>query len=131
MRMILVVLLLLSSTPVVAGPVEDLAVGAEAYARGDFVEAAKWFRKSADQGNATAQDSLGVMHVNGEGVPQDYVRAYAWFNIAETNVPAADEGWHARLNRFRNEIAGQMSATDMAAVPGVMRELRPEAPRKR
>jgi TPR repeat protein len=124
MRMILAILLLLSHTAV-AGPVEDLAVGAEAYARGDFVEAAKWFRKSADAGNATAQDSLGVMHVNGEGVPQDYVRAYAWFNIAETNVPASDQGWHARLNRFRNEIAGQMSAADMAAVPGVMRELRP------
>jgi TPR repeat protein len=125
MRMVLVVLLALLSTAAMAGPVEDLAIGAEAYERGDFAEAAKWFRKSADQGNATAQDSLGVMYVNGEGVPQDYVRAYAWFNIAETNVPAGDEGWHARLNRFRNEIAGQMSPADMAAVPEVMRELRP------
>jgi TPR repeat protein len=124
MRVILAVLLLLSHVAM-AGPVEDLAVGAEAYARGDFAEAATWFRKSADQGNATAQDSLGVMHVNGEGVPQDYVRAYAWFNIAETNVPAGDEGWHARLNRFRNEIAGHMSPADMAAVPEVMRELQP------
>jgi TPR repeat protein len=123
MRVILAVLLLLFSTAALAGPVEDLAVGAAAYERGDFAEAAIWFRKSANAGNATAQDSLGVMHVNGEGVPQDYVRAYAWFNIAETNVPTADGGWHARLNRFRNEIAGQMSAADMAAVPRVMGEL--------
>src|SRR4051812_32861546 len=80
-----------------AGAVEDLAAAAEAYRKGDFVAAAKLFRTAADQGNATAQDSLGVMYVNGEGVPQDYAQAYAWFNIAEATVPADDTGWHARL----------------------------------
>ena len=60
------------------------------------------------------QDSLGVMYVNGEGVAQDYVAAYAWFNIADTIVPAADEGWHARLDKFRNAIAGDMTPDQVA-----------------
>lgn len=108
-----------------AGPVEDLAAAAEAYAKGDFAVAAKMFRKAADQGNATAQDSLGVMYVNGEGVPQDYAQAYAWFNIAEANVPADDTGWHARLNRFRNEIAGEMTPAQIEEAQKLTRELRP------
>ena len=125
MKRCVIALILLFITPASAGPVEDLAAAAEAYNRGDFPEAARLFRKSADQGNVTAQDSLGVLYVNGEGVPQDYVQAYAWFNIAETNVPASDEGWHARLDRFRNEIAGHMSAADMAAAQKLTRELKP------
>ena len=35
----------------------------------DHVEAAAWFRQSAEQGNADAQYTLGVMYANGEGVP--------------------------------------------------------------
>ena len=127
MKRCLIALSLLFAAPAFADAVEDLAAAAEAYTRGDFPEAARLFRKSADQGNATAQDSLGVLYVNGEGVPQDYVQAYAWFDIAETNVPIGDQGWHARLDRFRNEIAGHMSPADMAAVPGTVRQLRPSA----
>jgi TPR repeat protein len=33
-------------------------------------DAVKWVRKAADQGNANAQNSLGVMYANGHGVPQ-------------------------------------------------------------
>jgi TPR repeat protein len=126
MKHFICALLLLCAAPAFAGPVEDLAAAAEAYSKSDFPEAARLFRKSAEQGNVTAQDSLGVLYVNGEGVPQDYVQAYAWFNIAETYVPANDDGWHARLNRFRNEIAGEMSAADMAAAQKLTRELMPK-----
>jgi TPR repeat protein len=38
--------------------------------RQDYIEAANWFRKAADQGNADAQTSLGVLYVNGQGVPK-------------------------------------------------------------
>ncbi len=34
-------------------------------------EAARWYRLAAEQGNAKAQYNLGIMYVNGEGVPQD------------------------------------------------------------
>ncbi len=45
-------------------------------------EAAKWFRKAAEQGEPQAQFGLGVMYANGRGVPQDYAQAMKWFRAA-------------------------------------------------
>jgi hypothetical protein len=39
-------------------------------------------RARAEQGNAEAQFKLGRMYAKGEGVPQDYVQAVAWFRKA-------------------------------------------------
>ena len=36
----------------------------------------------AQEGNAAAQYNLGFMYLIGEGVPINYVTAYAWFNVA-------------------------------------------------
>jgi TPR repeat protein len=52
----------------------------------DYAEAAKWFRKAADQGNAKAQSNLGLCYATGKGAPQDYTEAVKWFR------KAADQG---------------------------------------
>ncbi len=44
--------------------------------------AAKWYAKAANQGNDSAQYSLGVLYYNGQGVPQDMDQAIAWFQEA-------------------------------------------------
>src|SRR5262245_7004192 len=49
----------------------------------DYAEAMRWLEKAADQGHAMAQFGLGNMFLNGQGVPQDIVRAYAWFSLSE------------------------------------------------
>ena len=51
----------------------------------DHAEAAKWFRLAADQGNASAQNNLGVLYNNGQGVPQDFLTAHMWFNLGAAN----------------------------------------------
>ncbi len=38
----------------------------------DYAQAAKWYRKAAEQGHAYAQFNLGYMYRFGQGVPQDY-----------------------------------------------------------
>ena len=48
----------------------------------DDQEAVKWFRLSAEQGNAKAQYNLGAMYANGEGVPQDYKEAVKWYRLS-------------------------------------------------
>eukprot|EP00729_Bicosta_minor_P011043 gene11043-biopygen29075 len=48
----------------------------------DYVEAAKWFQKSAEAGHATAQYTLGNMYDNGKGVEQDYVEAFKLYRKA-------------------------------------------------
>ena len=37
----------------------------------DDGQAAFWYRKAAEQGDAKAQYNLGVMYDNGRGVPED------------------------------------------------------------
>jgi len=39
-------------------------------------------RQSAEEGDATAQYNLGQMYRGGEGVPQNYVNAHAWWNVS-------------------------------------------------
>ena len=58
------------------------------YYRGGFgldqsgVRAAKWFRKSADQGYANAQYWTGYLYQTGEGTVQDHKRATIWYKKA-------------------------------------------------
>jgi hypothetical protein len=48
----------------------------------DYAEAAKWYRKAAEQGNAEAQYNLGMMYYAGQGVPQDHAVAAKWYRKA-------------------------------------------------
>jgi TPR repeat protein len=48
----------------------------------DMVQAATWYRKAADQGDAGAQGTLGLLYSFGQGVPQSYVEAYYWLDLA-------------------------------------------------
>ena len=47
--------------------------------------AAKWFRQAAEQGNAPAQENLGVMYANGAGVVKNRQRGYMWLLLAKAN----------------------------------------------
>ena len=64
--------------------------------------------QSHDHGvsDTCAQYNLGVMYRDGEGVPQDYVRAYMWFNVAAIK----DEGAAER----RESLAALMTAEQIA-----------------
>ena len=55
----------------------------------DIKEAVKWYRKAAEQGYIDAQMKLGLWYGLGQGVPEDYVTAYAWSNIAQLNGSGA------------------------------------------
>lgn len=66
-------------TPASAGQFED---GLAAAKRGDFATAIRLWRPLAEKGDADAQYSLGVMYINGEGVPKDNVAAVTWYQKA-------------------------------------------------
>jgi TPR repeat protein len=46
-------------------------------------EAFEWFRKSAEQGYAPAQASLGYSYYSGKGTIKDYVKAVSWLRKAD------------------------------------------------
>jgi TPR repeat protein len=52
----------------------------------DDTQAVVWYIKAAQQGNASAQFSLGVMYEQGRGVPQDDTKAVVWY------IKAAQQG---------------------------------------
>ncbi|MDC0998333.1 tetratricopeptide repeat protein [Alphaproteobacteria bacterium] len=65
-----------------ADAVSDFNKGVDAFDAGNFEEAVKWYRKSAEQGDASAQYALGWMYSNGKGVTQDYAEAVKWYRKA-------------------------------------------------
>ncbi|MCP4385353.1 MAG: sel1 repeat family protein [Hyphomicrobiales bacterium] len=56
----------------------------------DRAEAVRWFRLAADQGDALAQASLGIMYSLGRGVPQDDIEAANWLlkSVYQGNMEA-------------------------------------------
>ncbi len=50
-----------------------------------YAEAAKWYRRAADQGYYAAQYELSRMQADGWGVPRDYVSAHMWLSLAIRN----------------------------------------------
>jgi uncharacterized protein len=72
-------LMLAMAGAAVAGPLED---GQAAYQRGDYATALRLLRPLAEQGNATAQGTLGGMYQLGHGVPQNDAEAKKWYRLA-------------------------------------------------
>ena len=60
----------------------DFNKGLTAAQSGDFATALKEWKPLAEEGNAVAQNNLGLMYHNGWGVPQDYKEAVYWYRLA-------------------------------------------------
>ncbi len=76
--MILALVVVLVAAPAWA----DFQAGVEAYKQGDYATALKEFRALAEQGNAGAQNNLGLMYAEGQGVPQNHKEAGRWLRLA-------------------------------------------------
>ena len=72
-------------------------------------------RALAEQGMAIAQYNLGLMYANGDGVPQDYVLAYMWWNLA-----AAQGLENAQKNK--DLVEKQMTREQIAEAQRLSRE---------
>ena len=54
----------------------------------------KLYRTLAETGDAAAQNRLGLIYQNGEGVPQDDAEAIKWY------LKAAEQGYTAAQNNL-------------------------------
>jgi TPR repeat protein len=70
--------------------------------------AVKWFRLSAQAGDHYAQNNLGLMYYDGNGVAQDYVKAHMWFNIAAMENTNKDSG------KFRDDVSLKLTAEQIS-----------------
>jgi TPR repeat protein len=68
----------------------DFQKGETAYQSGDYATALREWEPLAKQGNASAQNNLGVMYATGKGVPYSGEQAFKWYSLAaEQGVPTA------------------------------------------
>jgi TPR repeat protein len=87
------VLGLVLAAPVMAG-MEDALL---AYSQRDYETALQEFRPLALQGDSVALYKIGLMHFNGQGVPQDYAEALEWYMKAAEQGDAAASFSIARM----------------------------------
>ena len=67
--------------------------GLDAHNREDYATALLELRPLAEQGNVDAQNILGIMYFEGQGVPEDYAEALKWRRLA-----AEQKNAHAQYN---------------------------------
>jgi TPR repeat protein len=91
MKKLLVILFLLSRL-LYANLVND---GIQAYNNGNYKKAFKLLKKSAEQGNATAQLNLGIMYAKGQGVRQNMTL------VKELFGKACDNGLESGCDGYR------------------------------
>ena len=77
--------------------------------------------QAAEQGDADAQLNLGVMYANGKGVPQDFILAHMWFNLA------AAQG-DARARKNSDKVASRMTPDQLSEAQRLAREWKPKPP---
>ena len=60
----------------------DFFKGMDAYDKGDYASALSEWTPLAEQGDAVAQNNLGLMYDRGHGVQQDYEIALKWSRLS-------------------------------------------------
>ena len=100
-----------------------LSQGWDAYNRQDYATTLNQWRPLAEQGDAAAQYALGVLYAYGQGVPQDFVQAQMWFNLA------ASQG-QKDVRGAREEISKEMTAEQTAKAQRLAREWKPTTTQK-
>ena len=73
----------------------------------------EWMRKSAEEGHANGQASLGEMYHVGRGVSRDNVRAYMWHNLA-AQQSLRQGGKSIQYTQRRDAIAQQLTPAQIA-----------------
>jgi TPR repeat protein len=91
--------------------------------RQEYQNTAKWYRRSANQGDTKAQQDLGHMYLKGQGVPRDYVEAYKWFALAAANE--RDQPWQHWAGEELNDLDRLMTRVQIAEAQRLAKEWNP------
>ena len=80
----------------------------------DHAEAARWYRKAADQGHTQAQYNLGFMFANGNGVQQDVAEALQWMRKAAAQGLAETK---QKIKLIEDHLKASAAAAPAASSP--------------
>jgi uncharacterized protein len=86
----------------------------------DYVEGVRYYRLAADQDNWEAQAALGAVYFSGTlGVPQDYVQAHFWLNLAAVHG-------NKQVLKLREAVERTMTPAQLAEAQKLAREWKPK-----
>jgi TPR repeat protein len=83
--------------------------------------AISWILKAAGGGDADAQYLLGLAYYEGKNVPQDYVEAHKWFNLAASRFVSNEEGRRKAVHN-REAVAERMTPAQVGEAQKLARE---------
>ncbi len=86
----------------------DYYDGLQASLAGDHGAAYREWLTTAHAGHVESQYQLAILYEEGVGVPQNYVEAHRWYNLA------AAQG-HGTARAGRDALAARMTAADLSA----------------
>jgi TPR repeat protein len=90
----------------------------------DLAQAEHWYRLAADQGDAFAEASLGILYQFGKGVRQDSVQALLWYEVALARSSGGDR---ASIAELRDNLITGMTAAQIAEARRGARDFKPGA----
>jgi len=93
----------------------------------DYAEAAKWYRRAAEQGDVDAARILGPAYYLGKWVPQDLVQSYFWLSVAASRA-SGDE--YKQASEARDRIAGELTPEKLGEARRMTGEWEKSHPRK-
>ncbi len=85
----------------------------------NYAESVKWYRKAAEQGSVSSQVSLCSAYLDGQGVPKEYITAYAWCNVAAASGETIFSTLAAKL---RDIAEHKLTATGLEEAQKLSRE---------
>jgi hypothetical protein len=76
----------------------------------DLSLAAHWYREAANQGDAYAAASLGILFNFGKGIERDYVQAYVWYERAASRLSGANRD---SVVEMRDNVASKLTTVQL------------------
>ena len=89
----------------------------------DYLEAVKWYRAAAYQGDPMGQLNLGRMYLFGRGVSENKMQAHKWCNLAALKLTGEDGD---RAIRCRHRATFGVSTRDVNLAQRLATEWKPK-----
>jgi len=85
----------------------------------DYVQAVKWYRLAAEQGDAVGAYGLGIRYIEGQGIPQDNAQAEKWFKVA-AEAGHGDAAYNlAIIYQNKNDRTSEVKYLQIASDQGI------------
>ena len=82
--------------------------------------------RAAEQGDVSAQNTLGYMHWTGQGVPHDYIEAFKWYRksaeqgnaLAQNNLGYMYQNGHGVIQDYTEAVKWYRKSAEQGNAPG-------------